>query len=258
MIPGARVWGKHMCGHPIPDGIIPGLPPHVPDRGRMSARFPLVGETSRLYPRESKSPIGMHASPSPLITRDGIRFAGATDGHITEVPEYWMDDIGPGDRVLDVGANIGAFSLRAARLSPHIVAVEPVTTGLLAENIRENNAPVRVIRAALGDGSPVVIAWNGEVVTIPTHPLRDLVRMAGGCDFLKCDAEGAEWLIDPPDLAGIRRIEMELHQPPIGGPASPALLAYIGREYAFAIDRIPAHGPLGQMGILHAWREDQS
>lgn len=202
--------------------------------------------------------IGMHSQPGRMITRDGIRFVSATEGHITEVPEYWMDDIRDECRVLDVGANIGAFSLRAARLSRHVVAVEPVTADLLRENIRENQASVRVIRAALGDGSPAVITWNGEVVTTPTFPLRDLVRMAGGCDLLKCDAEGAEWLIDPPDLGGIRRIEMELHQPPIGSPVNPALLAYIGREYTFTIDRIPAHGPLGQMGILHAWREDQS
>ncbi|HMV50520.1 MAG TPA: hypothetical protein PKD31_22460, partial [Blastocatellia bacterium] len=77
----------------------------------------------------------------------------------------------------------------------------------------------------------------------------------GGCDFLKCDCEGAEWQIDPDDLAGIRRIEMELHQPPIGGPPNPNLLRSIGELYAFSIDRIPVHGPLGQMGILHAWKQ---
>lgn len=190
------------------------------------------------------------------ITLDGIRFVSSTRGQVTSVPEYWMDDIRRDDRVLDIGANIGAFSLRAALRSRHVVAVEPVTSDLLSGNIRENKASIRIIRAALGDGAPAAITWGERRVITPTCMLRDLVRVAGGCDFLKCDAEGAEWLIDPADLAGIRRIEMELHQPPIGGPVNPALLAYISREYAFTIDRNPVHGPLGQMGILHAWRDD--
>jgi hypothetical protein len=47
---------------------------------------------------------------------------------------------------------------------------------------------------------------------------------------------------------------MELHQPPIGRLPNPELLSYIAQEYSFSIDRIPSYGPLGQMGILHAWR----
>ncbi|HNB04239.1 MAG TPA: FkbM family methyltransferase, partial [Methanoregulaceae archaeon] len=76
----------------------------------------------------------------------------------------------------------------------------------------------------------------------------------GGCDFLKCDCEGAEWKIRPVDLEGIRRIEMELHQPPIGGPINTELLQYISEKYAFSLDRVPVHGPLGLFGILHAWQ----
>ncbi|MCK7484615.1 MAG: hypothetical protein MZU97_03040 [Bacillus subtilis] len=36
----------------------------------------------------------------------------------------------------------------------------------------------------------------------PTCTLRMIHELAGGCDFLKCDCEGAEWLISPVDLAG--------------------------------------------------------
>ncbi|MDD1668066.1 MAG: FkbM family methyltransferase, partial [Methanomicrobiales archaeon] len=69
-----------------------------------------------------------------------------------------------------------------------------------------------------------------------------------------CDCEGAEWLIRPDDLSGIRRIEMELHLPPIGGPPKEALLEYIGKHYDFTIERRPVHQSLGVMGILHASR----
>jgi hypothetical protein len=199
---------------------------------------------------------GILAKRSFLTTRDGIRFVQLSTPfrQVTEVPEYWMEDIRADDRVLDIGANIGAFCLRAAKMSRHVAAVEPVTADLLEANITLNGVEVQVIRAALGNGSISEIEWDGIRSLVPTFKLRDLVRKAGGCDVLKCDCEGAEWQIEPEDLSGIRRIEMELHQPPIGGPPNPELLSYIAREYSFSIDRIPVHGPLGQMGILHAWR----
>lgn len=190
-----------------------------------------------------------------MTARDGTRFLTVSTPYrqVTEVPEYWMEDILAEDRVLDIGANIGAFCIRAAKISRHVSAVEPVTADLLEANIALNGVEVRVIRAALGDGSPSEIEWDNVRSLVPTFRLRDLIRTAGGCDFLKCDCEGAEWQIEPGDLAGIRRIEMELHQPPIGGLPNEELLRSIGEQYAFSIDRIPVHGPLGQMGILHAW-----
>jgi ribosomal protein L11 methylase PrmA len=73
---------------------------------------------------------------------------------IFEVPEYRFDDMRPDDRVIDIGANVGAFCIRASRCSPSIVAVEPVTASLLRQNIQLNGVPVRVIEGALGDGYP--------------------------------------------------------------------------------------------------------
>lgn len=174
---------------------------------------------------------------------------------ITSVTEYRFEDIRPGDRVLDIGANVGGFCIRAARMGGHVTAVEPVTTRLLLENIRINRVSVQVIDGALGNGKPVEISWDDCHVVSPTYPLRDLVRMSGGCDFLKCDCEGAEWLINPCELEDIRRIEMELHLPPISGPPDPALLAYISQWYDFEIERKPCHDILGVMGVLHAIRK---
>jgi hypothetical protein len=174
---------------------------------------------------------------------------------ITSVAEYRFDDIRPGDRVLDIGANVGGFCIRAARAGGRVTAVEPVTTALLRENIRANNVTVQVIAGALGDGKPREICWDDCRVVAPTYPLKDLIALSGGCDFLKCDCEGAEWLINPSELRDVRRIEMEVHLPPISGPPDPALLEYISRYYDFAIDRRPCHDVLGVMGILHAERK---
>jgi hypothetical protein len=175
---------------------------------------------------------------------------------ITEVPEYQFDDIRRDDHVIDIGANVGAFCIRASRRSQFIVAVEPVTTSLLIQNIKLNGVHVRVIEGALGDGNPKKIRWDDCEVFSPTYPLHKIIEMAGGCDFLKCDCEGAEWQMVPEDLTGVRRIEMELHIPPISGPPDPALLEYISRHYHFGIDRKPVHAVLGVMGVLHAERKE--
>ncbi|MGD0534433.1 MAG: FkbM family methyltransferase [Methanoregula sp.] len=198
-----------------------------------------------------------NSSALPLVTRDQVLFrvTGAPYRQITEVPEYQFSDIRPDDNVLDIGANVGAFCLRAARLSPLVTAVEPVTADVLEENVRLNHADVRIIRGALGTGMPAEISWDGCRLMSPTWTLGNLIRMAGGCDFLKCDCEGAEWLIQPRDLDGIRRIEMEIHIPPISGPPNPALLDYIGDRYTFSIDCSPVYSTLGVMGILHATRK---
>jgi FkbM family methyltransferase len=191
-----------------------------------------------------------------IVASDGTLFVRSSGDCrlITRVEEYFFDDIREDDTVLDIGANAGAFCIRAARKSRNVVAVEPVTTAVLEENIRLNGVSVRVIGGALGTGGIMDIEWDGAHAVVPTWSLGELVGMAGGCDFLKCDCEGGEWLIDPGDLAGIRRIEMELHVPPIGGPQNPGLLDYIGRHYEFTIDRDPSHLPLGVMGVLHARR----
>jgi len=196
------------------------------------------------------------STPSFFTTPDKVTFVrrDTTYRQIFDVDEYWYSDIRKDDRVLDIGANVGAFCIRAARLSPHITAVEPVTAGILAENIQANQVLVRIIEGGLGNGGTTVCTWDDRSVVVPVYPLRTLVAMAGGCDFLKCDCEGGEWQIRPEDLAGIRRIEMELHTPPISGNPSPALLDYISRHYDFGIERKPCHDILGVMGVLHAER----
>jgi FkbM family methyltransferase len=222
------------------------LPVHT--RGKKFGFLPAFNGSSRTA--DKKRGTGVHTTP------DGIVFS-ETDGSfrcITGIGEYLFDDIRVDDIVLDIGANAGAFCIRAARTSHRVIAVEPVTADMLSENIHRNGVEVRVIEGALGDGKPAVIRWDCRTARVPTYTLGELIGMAGGCDFLKCDCEGAEWFIRPEELSGVRRIEMELHQPPIGGTPDPALLAYICREYSFELVRTPCFGPLGQMGILHAWR----
>jgi len=199
-------------------------------------------------------------SDEMIVTSDQVRFrrVNLPCRQITHVPEYWFSDIRRDDRVLDIGANVGAFSLRAARLSSYVTAIEPLTVDPLKENILLNGADVRVIEGALGDGTPCEITWDDLHRSVQTYTLGQLVTTAGGCDFLKCDCEGAEWQICPKDLLGIRRIEMELHIPPICPSINPALLDFIGQHFTFTLDRTPVHSALGVMGILHAVKKQGS
>ncbi len=199
------------------------------------------------------------AGPEPpvTVTRDNIRFTNAPAGYrqILEVPEYRFSDIKQDDIVVDIGANVGAFCIRAAYYSDFVFAVEPLTQEILQKNISLNGVSVTVLHSALGNGNVESISWDGASRNMQTVSLKTLIGMTGGCDFLKCDCEGAEWLIDPHDLAGIRRIEMELHLPPISGPPSPLFLDYISHNYNFQIDYVPSQAPLGLLGYLHATRE---
>ena len=217
-----------------------------------------MGHLSKRELSEKAVPGDDEKDTPPFFTSpDNVRFVlkETSFRQVYEVTEYRYDDLRPCDRVIDIGANVGAFCIRASRNSQYVVAVEPLTASLLRENIRLNDVPVRVIEGALGDGQTKKIAWDDYEVTSPTFPLARLIEMAGGCDFLKCDCEGAEWQIDPAGLAGIRRIEMELHIPPIGGLPSPRLLDYIDRHYRYTIERKPVHSALGVMGVLHAERK---
>lgn len=217
-----------------------------------------IGGRANVIERMHREHAPIPDGPPRVTTHDGIAFrrmpAGADAVYV--VGEYRFDDIRPEDIVLDIGANVGAFCIRAARRSRHVLAVEPVLTEVLRENIGMNGAGVTALGGALGDGSPVRITWGPETRTVKTHTLGELVAMAGGCDFLKCDCEGAEWSIRPEDLDGVRRIEMELHMPPIGGPVNRALLDYIGEHYDFEIERTPGYDVKGVMGVLHAVRKN--
>jgi hypothetical protein len=127
--------------------------------------------------------------------------------------QYKHQDIGMDDIVIDIGANIGAFSLLAAKKARWVHAYEPVMFDVLRKNI-ELNVANNVVphHYALGDGKEMSIKWQGKTVTVPTMTLTGMVELAGGrCDFLKCDCEGAEWGILPRELLDIRRIEIEFH-----------------------------------------------
>jgi len=140
--------------------------------------------------------------------------------------EYRFDRIRPDDVVLDIGAQIGAFAIPAAKIARRVYAVEPLFHCELLESLRLNRAAkvypllYGVRHDGEGCNTEVVDYWGlrrfCRVLSFP-----DILREIQGShvapfesrniDVLKIDCEGCEWYINPEDLKGIRVIEAELH-----------------------------------------------
>jgi len=127
--------------------------------------------------------------------------------------EYMFSDIKKTDIVLDVGANIGAFTIFSSKNAKHVFAVEPLFVDVINKNLSKNNIKnVTVFETALGNYGRKNIKYGDKYKSVDLIPLREIIIKCGGhVDFLKCDCEGGEWSIKPEELKGIRRIEMEVH-----------------------------------------------
>lgn len=130
--------------------------------------------------------------------------------------------LGPGQMLIDVGANVGYYSLLASRLvgpSGHVVAIEalPQTAEILRQNLRRNDARnVRTVNAAAWDkqeslkifvrqegpsGATTLMSnWADQwhlrrQVDIEAEPLATLLsaKEIETARIIKIDVEGAEW-----------------------------------------------------------------
>ena len=158
-----------------------------------------------------------------FVTVDGAKYK--VDGHSNFMVEetrleYDWSDIRPNDVVLDIGANIGGFTIGAALKSKHVYAVEPLFYKELEVNVKLNNlSNVTILPFAIGDGGIVDISFNKvEQKNVLTYTLINLINMirlqSNGqhkISFMKCDCEGGEWYIKASELDEMRRIEMEIH-----------------------------------------------
>lgn len=174
--------------------------------------------------------------PATLRLRDGRRYRvrpGTPDLAVVNEAAFFdpylsngFVSLQPGAVVIDIGANIGDFAIRAARVCPggRVIAVEPVRSAgeMIAEHAHLNGvANVKWICAAVRGSDPGMRSVNpyardGEWQDCPTLTLTALMAAEGldAVDLLKLDCEGAEWDILPAAeevLPNIRQICMEFH-----------------------------------------------
>lgn len=164
---------------------------------------------------------------SYVMTTDGVAVYSSDDMH-TAVNIQWkydFSDMRRTDIVVDLGANVGGFAIRAARKTTRpVLAVEPVRYDELEYNVKLNQSlsiPVLQVIPVFGcyvpdtvkqDHKTMDIEYAGTVKRgVPCYTLGEIFARAGGCDFLKIDIEGHEFSIDPKYLKSVRRIEGQLH-----------------------------------------------
>jgi FkbM family methyltransferase len=212
---------------------------------------PLVGEflswTSRkLVPRDSLIWVQIQHGPSEGLW---IRLNPRTGRNIQkgigepEVQQALVDHLRPGMTFYDLGANIGFFSLMAARLvgpNGRVISFEadPEIASRLRENLFRNqlthtwveqkvvwseSTTVSFVRVD-PDTSPDrglghVSADNStsETITVEAVSLDHFVASHPAPDFLKCDVEGAEVAVfqGAANLLSVKRpiLLVEMHSP---------------------------------------------
>ena len=162
------------------------------------------------------------------------------NGGYTDDSIYQRDNVNikPGDRVLDIGANIGIFARFAAdKGASKIYSFEPVQENFqllslnrpeqceahrLAISDTDNQSINIAYKADAPGGSSVLKHDDGVLQNVMSMSLDTLINngIVKGVDFMKMDIEGAEVHafrgISDANLSKIRCIAMEMHLNVIG------------------------------------------
>jgi len=126
---------------------------------------------------------------------------------------YRIDLIREDDIVLDIGANIGSFTLPAAQRCKRVVAVEPMFHAQLEKNIQLNELNnVEVMPQALwSEYCELAVDCQEYEGVYKAVPFKDFLDTYGSPDVLRLDCGGAEWDINPNLLNDVRQLEIEFH-----------------------------------------------
>lgn len=135
------------------------------------------------------------------------------------VYEMWDCGIKEGDVVLDLGANVGFFTRRAAKIASKVIAVDgsPESYSCLVENTADLPNVQTLNASILPDGADQSWLWTqkGNPLRMDIKSVMDLYGL-DHIDFIKCDIEGGEYdlfLSDPDILSRVGKIAMETHHP---------------------------------------------
>ena len=180
--------------------------------------------------------------------------------------------IPPNSLVVDIGANVGVFSLFAARAARVVYSLEPASSNFsrLVSNAShtQNIVPLNLACAGRDGRASLDLSDNPVSFSLMTsrspdrHETVDVIELGtlferykiGQCDFLKLDCEGSEFEIilnSEPSLMGrITRIVMEYHDHLSEG--------FSHRDLLQKLDKLgfhtTAYNPNGACGMIAAVR----
>lgn len=168
---------------------------------------------------------------------------------------------------VDIGANVGAWSILAAKAGAAVVYAyepEPENRARLDHHIKLNGVErqVKVLPLAVTDGSSPTVDMLGtgggarttEGGSVVTTTLAEVIAMHGPITVAKIDAEGAEGpmfaAVSVEDLAGIDRLAIEWHGPdgPPGYPGAPHLAHLTGEEFGPLVTKLADAGRVETFG----------
>ncbi len=161
-----------------------------------------------------------------------IYYFGIWEPHLTR----WIQSrLRPGDVFVDVGANVGYFTLLASRLvgpGGGVVAIEasPEIFDELRDNVARNDASnVRAVNVAVADRPGALTLYPGDALTTTSRAWADLMHLAAGptvpalplsdiledsevgrVRFIKIDVEGGEWPVVQGMLGLLDRVSPEV------------------------------------------------
>jgi FkbM family methyltransferase len=179
--------------------------------------------------------------------------------------DYFGYRVRPGDIVVDIGGNIGAFATYAAAVcrASRVLVFEPFPENfsMLTRNVQDNRLQnvICVNEAVCGARGRALLLVNpknagahrlvteresGTVIEVQCCTLADVFQRFGldVIDYLKMDCEGAEYDIlnasAAPLLKRVRRISMEYHKHPSHGPGDIEMLL---SKNGFEVRRFDGH-----------------
>ena len=180
-------------------------------------------------------PADLAFGAGPISARFGeARAQLLGNGVVTGIREIWVRDcylgggflaLGGDQTVVDLGANIGTFTMLALAHGPgvRVIAVEPnrVAAQVLVDAARLNGFQDRlqICNAFIGGRTHVQdeLAATAEYAGSTFLTEQEFIERYGltRIDFLKCDIEGSEYALLTPDsrlLAITRQLSIELHR----------------------------------------------